>query len=166
SIESGPGVQMMTRDRAAETTAALLARMNLGPGEWSRLLQASPTDLLAVQAQFTFIAPDQTVRPRGSRPGPIGFSPVVDGVALPQHPFDPGAPAVSRAKPLMVGWNEDEYTFFAWQQRDTSGFGLDLAGLRAKLEPRFGADTSRIIDTYRQSRPPASPTDIFVEVSS
>jgi len=90
----------------------------------------------------------------------------VDGVVLPHHPFDPTAPAISRDKPLMVGWNEDEYTFFAWQRRDTSGFGVDLEGLRAKLEPRFGADTVRIIDAYRTSRPTASPTDIFVAVSS
>jgi len=66
----------------------------------------------------------------------------------------------------MVGWNEDEYNFFAWQRRDTSGYGLDLAALRAKLEPRFGDDTPRIVDTYRKSRPSASPTDIFVEIQS
>jgi para-nitrobenzyl esterase len=64
---------------------------------------------------------------------------VVDGVALPQHPFDPAAPAISRDKPLMVGWNEDEYTFFAWQRRDASGFGIDFDALREKLAPRFGA---------------------------
>jgi para-nitrobenzyl esterase len=66
----------------------------------------------------------------------------------------------------MVGWNEDEYTFFAWQRRDTSGFGLDLDGLRARLAPRFGADTARIVETYRASRPSASPTDIYVAVES
>ena len=94
-----------------------------------------------------------------------GFGPVVDGVTLPQHPFDPTAPAISRDKPLIVGWNEDEYNFFAWQRQDTSGYGVDLAGLRAKLAPRFGADTARIVDTYRKSRPSASPTDIFVAVN-
>jgi para-nitrobenzyl esterase len=66
----------------------------------------------------------------------------------------------------MVGWNEDEFTFFAWQRRDTSAFGLDLDGLPGKLAPRFGADTARIVDTYRASRPSASPTDIYVEVQS
>ena len=32
--------------------------------------------------------------------------------------------------------------------------------------PRFGADTARIVDTYRASRPSASATDIFVQVQS
>ena len=54
---------------------------------------------------------------------------MVDGVVLPHHPFDPTAPAISQNKPLMVGWNEDEYTFFAWERGDTSAFELDFAGL-------------------------------------
>jgi para-nitrobenzyl esterase len=156
----------MSREAAAETTSRLLREMNLAPSEWRRLLEASTTDLLELQGRFPFVPPDQTVRPRGRGPEITGFSPVVDGVTLPHHPFDPAAPAISRDKPLLVGWNEDEYTFFAWQQRDTSGFGLDLAGLRAKLEPRFGADTARIVETYRRSRPSASPTDIYVAVES
>jgi para-nitrobenzyl esterase len=166
SIESGPGVHMMTREAAAETTARLLTQMKLAPGEWRRLLEASAADLLAQQVEFPPVPPDQTVRPPASRPAPIGFSPVVDGAVLPNHPFDPTAPAVSREKPLIVGWNEDEYNFFAWQRRDASGYGVDFDGLRAKLAPQFGADTARIVETYRQSRPSASPTEIFVAVRS
>jgi para-nitrobenzyl esterase len=167
SIESGPGVHMMTRETAAETTARLLALAKLAPSEWKRLLDLSTADLLALQGQFRAVAPDQTVRPvRRGGPPPIGFSPVVDGDALPRHPFDPTAPPISRDKPLMVGWNEDEYNFFAWQSKDVSGYGVDFDGLRTKLEPQFGADTARIVETYRRSRPSASPTDIFVAVRS
>jgi para-nitrobenzyl esterase len=167
SIESGPGVRMMARETAAETTARVLAEMKLAPREWRRLLELGTDELLALQAKFPSVAPDQTVRPHGAaRPAPIGFSPVVDGVALPHHPFDPDAATISRDKPLMVGWNEDEYMFFASQQKDTSWVGIDLDGLRAKLEPRFGADTARIVDIYRQSRPAASPSDIYVAIQS
>ena len=169
SIESGPGVRMTTRESAAATTAQLLKQMNLAPSEWRRLLEVSAADLLAQQVRTPGVPPYQ--RPSGSTAGagsaaPGGYGPVVDGKALPQHPFDPTAPAISRDKPLIVGWNEDEYTFFAMYAKDTSGFGLDQAGLRAKLEPRFGTDTARIIETYQKSRPSASPTDIFVEVQS
>jgi para-nitrobenzyl esterase len=169
SIESGPGIHMTTRAIAGETTALLLQRANLDRSSWRRLLELGTPDLLSLQTQWPPVPPDQTLRPRpdGRRPPAAGgFGPVVDGVTLPQHPFDPTAPAISRDKPLIVGWNEDEYNFFAWQRRDPSGYGVDLDGLRAKLEPRFGADTARIIDTYRKSRPTASPTDIFVDVES
>jgi len=169
SIESGPGIHMTTREIAGGTTAALLKRANLDRSQWRKLLELSAADLLTLQTQWPPVPPDQTLRPRpdGSRPPAAGgFGPVVDGTTLPNHPFDPTAPAISRDKPLIVGWNEDEYNFFAWQRRDASGYGVDLDGLRAKLEPRFGSDTARIVDTYRKSRPTASPTDIFVDVQS
>ena len=169
SIESGPGVHMTTREVASETTALLLKKANLGRNDWRKLLDLSAAELLALQTQWPPVPPDQTMRPRpdpNRPPGAGGFGPVVDGVTLPNHPFDPTAPAISRDKPLIVGWNEDEYNFFAWQRKDTSGYGLDLAGLRAKLEPRFGPDTARIVETFQKSRPSASPTDIFVAVQS
>ena len=173
SIESGPGVRMMSRDAAAQTTALVLSRMGIERSQWRRLLDVSAADLLAVQTQLPPVPPDQTARPRNRErpngngsPARAGFSPVVDGVALAHHPFDPAAPAVSRDKPLMVGWNEDEYTFFAWQRRDASAFGIDFDGLRARLAPRFGDDTARIVETYRASRPSASPTDIHVQIQS
>ena len=172
SIESGPGVRMTTRDVAVETTRLLLQSLNIAPNNWRRLLDVSAADLLAQQVRTPNVPPSQPRPGPSSRraadrsPSPGGYGPVVDGVALPQHPFDPSAPAVSRAKPLLVGWNEDEYTFFAWERKDTSGFGIDLAALHTKLEPRFGTETGRIVDTYQRSRPNASPTDIFVEVQS
>ena len=173
SVESGPGVTMLTRDIAAETTALVLSRMGLARSQWRRLLEVRAAELLALQVQLPPVPPDRTERPRNrarpteARPASgAGFGPVVDGGALPHHPFDPTAPTSSRDKPLMVGWNEDEYTFFAWQRRDASGFGIDFDALREKLVPRFGADTARIVDTYRASRPSASATDIFVQVQS
>jgi para-nitrobenzyl esterase len=167
SIESGPGVLMTTREDAAANTARLLAAMRLARGEWRRLLAASAADLLALQTRLARTPAGPPRRTRGIGPASPGtFAPVVDGVVLPHHPFHPAAPAVSRDKPLMVGWNEDEYTFFAWASKDASGFGLDLDGLRAKLAPRFGADTARIVEGYRRSRPSATPTDIYVAVET
>jgi para-nitrobenzyl esterase len=91
---------------------------------------------------------------------------VVDGHILPSHPFDPTAPSISSHKSLMVGWNEDEYTFFAWQRGDVSAFKLDFAELPGKLELQLGADAQRIVDTYRQTMPDASAPEIFVAISS
>jgi para-nitrobenzyl esterase len=85
---------------------------------------------------------------------------------LPRHPFESGAPAISRDKPLIVGWNEDEYTYVAYANKDTSGFSLDDAGLRAKLEQQFGSDAPRIVEAYRKSRPSASTAELYVEIES
>lgn len=168
SIESGPGVRMSTREMAARTTAMVLAELGLASSEWRRLLDVPAADLLRVQARIPGVPPNRarSAADDADGPPPSGFGPVVDGIALPAHPFDPTAPAVSRSKPLMVGWNEDEYTFFAWERRDTSFLDLDFASLTSRLEPDYGADASRIVETYRRSRPGASAPEIFVAVSS
>ncbi len=128
SIESGPGVRMTPKETAAETTAMLLKELNISPKDWRKLLEVPAADLLSIQAKLPFVAPflekNNKKSPMQGNAG--GFGPVVDGLALPYHPFDPTAPEISRNKPLLVGWNEDEYTFFAWERKDTESFKLDF----------------------------------------
>jgi para-nitrobenzyl esterase len=164
SIESGPGVRMQTRASAAQTTAWVLKELNIGPKEWRKLLDVTAADLLRVQFSLPFVPPFQKKDKPGAIPG--GFGPMVDGVVLPIHPFDPTAPAISANKPLMTGWNEDEYTFFAWERKDTSAFSLDFASLEVKLAEQYESDAPRIVETYRKAMPGASAPEIFVAISS
>jgi para-nitrobenzyl esterase len=62
--------------------------------------------------------------------------------------------------------NEDEYAFFAMISSDKSVFKVDFEGLPAKLQPQFGEDTQKIIDTYRKTRPTASAVDIYIAAQS
>lgn len=66
----------------------------------------------------------------------------------------------------MVGWNEDEYAFFAWERRETDFVKYDFEALHKKFEPAYGANTKKIIDTYQKARPSASPADIYIAISS
>lgn len=169
SIESGPGVRMLTPDLAARTTAWLLRELEIAPADWRKLLSVPASEFLRLQSEIPMVPPSRRVTRANANTddtGPAGFGPVVDGVYLPTHPFDPTAPAISRDKPLMVGWNEDEYTFFAWQRGDISAFNLDWAGLEEKLTAQHGDDTPQILEAYRAAMPDASPTDIFVAIGS
>ncbi|MDB5239884.1 MAG: carboxylesterase, partial [Spirosoma sp.] len=168
SIESGPGVRMTPKETAAETTALLLKELNIAPKDWRKLLDVPAADLLSMQGKLPSVAPFQgkNIKQGLTQRRVGGFSPVVDGKVLPHHPFDPTAPAISRNKPLLVGWNEDEFTFFAWERKDTEFAKLDFEGLQKRLEPQFGEDTPKIIDTYRKARPEATAPDIYIAVSS
>lgn len=161
SIESGPGVRMTPKETAALTTAMVLKQLNIDPKDWRKLLDVPAADLLALQSKLPPVPPNSG---KNSRPG--GFGPVVDGSVLPNHPFEPTAPKISQNKPLMAGWNEDEIAFFLWQGHDTSFATLDFASLQTRLEPQYGADTKKIVDTYRKSRPNATAPDIFIAISS
>ncbi len=167
SIESGPGVRMYTPELAVQTTAQVLKALAIAPQDWQKLLDLPASTLLEVQSQFRPVPPHQKRR-RGriTEPSQGGFGPVVDGHTLPNHPFDPTAPAISSHKPLMVGWNEDEYTFFAWERGDPNVLKLDFADLPEKLELQLGADAPQVVATYRQTMPDASAPDIFVAISS
>jgi para-nitrobenzyl esterase len=126
----------------------LLKELNIPKKDWSKLLEIPAGDLLKLQGKLRSLAP------------------VVDGYALPGHPFDPVAPQISKDKPLLVGWNEDEFTFFGMMSNDKSIFSVDFNGLSAKLQPQFGDDTQKIMDTYRKTRPDATAADILVAIMS
>ena len=170
SIESGPGVHMIPKEAASEMTAITLRELNVAPKDWKKLLEIPAADLLTIQLNIsTLMAQSEYVKKKGA----VGFvansfQPVVDGVALPHHPFDPTAPEISKTKPLMTGWNEDEYTFFAMSFGDTNALKSDFtfAALQTKLETQFGSNTKKIIDTYRQTMPNASASNIWVAIES
>src|SRR5664279_437500 len=169
SIESGPGVHMIPKEAAAEMTAITLRELNVAPKDWKKLLEIPVADLLNIQLKMpALMAQSEYVKKNGA----VGFvanafQPVVDGVALPHHPFDPTAPDISKNKPLMVGWNEDEYTFFAMAFQDTAALktGFTFEALQTKLKTQFGNNTKKIIDTYRHNMPNASASDIWVAIT-
>lgn len=80
------------------------------------------------------------------RPG--GFGPIVDGSVLPRHPFDPDAPAISKTKPLIVGYNRDETTFFL--QREPAVFALTEDALKERLAKELEGKAETVYATYRK----------------
>jgi para-nitrobenzyl esterase len=171
SIESGPGVMMTPVENAVKTAELLLKSLNISTKDWKKLLDLSAEKLFSVQSELMTSGRSKPVIPpifRGIGASDIGgFSPVVDKVILPGHPFSPSAPSFSSNKPLIIGWNEDEYTFFAMSSGDVRGYLLtDFDALHKMIEPKFGSDTAKIIDTYRTTRPVATPSAIYNEIMS
>ena len=107
SIESGPGVHMIPKEAASEMTAIALRELNITPASWKKLLEIPAADLLSIQMKMPALMGQSEYVKKNGAVGfvPNSFQPVVDGVALPHHPFDPTAPDISKNKPLMTGWN-------------------------------------------------------------
>jgi len=170
SIESGPGIRMMPSEAAAETTLMLLKHLELDRSQWRKLLELPLETLVAAQASLGQNRGSGPLTMSGGRMGmsgnrrPGGFGPVVDGTVLPRHPFDPDAPGVSKNKPLIVGYNRDETLFFL--QRDPEVFNLTEETLRGRLGKELGTNAETVYGTYRKTRPDASPTDLYIAVTS
>jgi para-nitrobenzyl esterase len=161
SIESGATLRLRAKDAATETTLAVLGKLGLDKSRARELLKVPAEQLLELQRTGA--------RPSGGAVPPISgasiaFSPVVDGHHIPAHPFDPTAPVSAVKIPILVGTNKDETIFF---MRGTPAlFSLDDAGLQKALEPSLRDKTARVLEVYRKTRPGASPTDLYVAITT
>jgi len=171
SVESGPGIRMMPREAAAETTLMTLKQLGIEKNEWRKILDVPAEKLVEAHGSLgrsgggpLGMNGGRKGMGGGSRPG--GFGPVVDGVVLPRHPFDPDAPAISKDKPLLVGYNRDETVFFFNQQRNAEVFNLTEAALKERLAKEFEGNAEAIFETYHKSRPDASPSDLYIAITT
>ncbi|MFG3450015.1 carboxylesterase/lipase family protein [Stenotrophomonas sp. NPDC047960] len=89
------------------------------------------------------------------------FGPVVDGGALPAHPFWPQAPQQSAGIPMVIGNTHDETRAFLGH--DPANFALTWDTLPAKLEKEQFVDLlpSAVIAEYRRLYPQYTPSEVF-----
>jgi para-nitrobenzyl esterase len=81
----------------------------------------------------------------------VEFAPSVDDSAIPRHPFDPDAPAISADVPVIVSTALDDACY-----RSTD-FDLDEAGLRNEVTKIAPGRSDAIVAAYRRAFPSASP---------
>jgi para-nitrobenzyl esterase len=152
SIQSGPFLRALPRDRATETARQVLKALDIAPSQAHRLAEVPVAALLALQ-----LGDKAAGRP------PIGdFAPVVDGTYLPRHPFDPGPAAFSADIPLIIGTNQDEATFFLMDE--PAVFRMDDAALTARVRSELGSRADAVLAAFRASRPTATPPELFVAI--
>jgi para-nitrobenzyl esterase len=166
SIESGPGIELILAEVAARTTRSLLKFLDISPKNWKKLLEIPAQKLLEAQENLPTEGGGLSGGFRGIGGSGLGsFGAVRDGVVLPDHPFEPAVPEISRFKPLLVGWNEDEYIFFA-MYGDKEVFALTENELKRRLEKDFGDHAGTILETYLETRLKSTPGEIYIAIRS
>ena len=153
-IESGATIKLVERDQAARVARELAATLGLGSPSL-RDLQGVPLDRL-MRAYFA------TVRSMNVDQMTMGFSPTVDGTAVPRHPFHPTASDVSAGVPLLIGSTRTELTL----QTDAAAFSLDDVALRGRVQELVGAAADGIIEIYRKANPMAKPSELYFLIAS
>jgi para-nitrobenzyl esterase len=160
-IQSGPAVEMASREDAGATARAVLGALGLDERRVRELREIPAARLM--EAQGTVLKQLGLMFFANRRR--LGFNPVVDGRVLPTCPFEPVAPQISANIPLMIGTNKDEMTlFFGLDPRLDK---LDDAALRQRVGMfAGGADADRVLAAYRRARPDASPRDLFLAIAT
>lgn len=156
-VESGAVLRLTTSEDAIHFTDLLLKELGLN-AQRARELQNVPVGrLLAANAA---VLQKTTLR----EPGMTSGSPMVDGKALPSHPWDPAAPALSANIPLLIGWAHTEETLY--DRPTPEKLALDEAGLKKRAAERLGGDPEAVIAAFRQAHPEASPWDLWILIAT
>ena len=156
-IESGAVLRLTTPEDASRATELLLAELALKRGQVRELQSVPMARLLAANAA---VAGKITLREPGMTPS----SPTIDGKALPNHPWDPAAPALSAGIPLLIGYARTEETLY--DRPTPEALALDEAGLKQRIAKRLGADADRVIDAFRKAHPEATPWDLNILIAT
>ena len=157
-IESGPGVRMNALDHATKVADLLLTELGIRADRIADIQTIPLERILAAQG-----AVNRKLGP--FIPGMIqGFSPVVDGVSLPQNPFDPAAPEVSADVPLLIGFNRTELTLFA--AGTPSLFSLDETGLEQRVKSLLHDHAEEALSAFRTDYPQENPSGLYFLIAT
>jgi para-nitrobenzyl esterase len=160
-IQSGPGISMADKSKAAELAERALAALGISKADVHKVQTVNYRQLIDAAAG---------AQRRDDR---RSLSPVVDGRALPSDPFSPAAPEVSRNIPLMIGTTKDEGTLFL--SADPRFLDMTAEQARAHIVGMVGADRGdaafRLYQTLRPADPPtywvtAALTDRMMRMDS
>ncbi len=139
AIQSGSLLRSRPRDQGALIADKLLKQLGLSAKAMGAL-QALPWERI-LEAQAAVSAADPT----------IDFSPVLDGEIIPQHPFDPTAPACSADVPVIISSALEDAAL------RLVNFGMTEAELAEAAEKNSRGFGARIVELYRDHYPNKSP---------
>ncbi len=157
-VQSGAAIRLRERDRAAKLSDAVLQSLGLTRYDLGKLQSLPMAQLLA--------AVDPAQKAIGPAPLPLfdryPFGPVVDGSIVPNHPFDPTAPAVSADIPLLIGDMKDEMASFLARDDKVWHRTLTEQEMRDRVAAVAGAETDRVVETYRRLYPGMNPAERLI----
>ncbi|MAP94258.1 MAG: carboxylesterase, partial [Ponticaulis sp.] len=148
-VQSGPWLQFITKERASEAAAKVVAELGLTKDTIDQIKTM----------------PMEQIRTAAAKAGAAG-GPVLDGRSILANAFEAGTVSPGADVPMMIGWNRTENTLFAGAQ-NTALFDLswsDLPGELGKALPNL--DVDEVIATYRAEDPNADAADIYFEATS
>jgi para-nitrobenzyl esterase len=151
SIESG-GPTRTTRGQALELAERTIKSLGLMKTDARKILDLPVEQLLAAQMQ------------NGGATAGGSYGAFIDGEILPEALFASHAPLVSAKKPMIVGTCKDETAFF--YDKEPAVFSMTEAQMRERMAQLVGAQSGDWIAAFRRSRPDASPTDLFIAMTT
>lgn len=146
--------------------AAVAKEAGLSAGELDKLQSLPWKDFYAIAAK----AQQAIAKQAGPGGGMMrGFSPVVDGKILPQHPYDPEAAPTAADVPMIISSVQNEQSM-SWADSSLESMTIDQVADRLKeragFGPGFGDKSKEVVDSYAKAFPGRKPVEIWSLASS
>jgi para-nitrobenzyl esterase len=156
-VESGSTLRSGSMEASERRAAAVLEELGISKGQLDKLHSLPASDLQRVQP-----AVEKRLAPGGARSGG-GWGPVMDGKIIPAHPFDPGAPAISAAVPMLIGTCLNEMVNGTDNpERET----LTSEEVLKRVTARYSEKANDIVQAYRKEYPHESPFGLWAAISA
>jgi para-nitrobenzyl esterase len=154
-VQSGSALRSGSPESAARMAAAVLDELGITKAQLDKLQSLPTSALQAVQSAAQ--------RRLTSAGGLGGWGPILDGKAIPAHPFDSGAPAVSADVPMLIGTCLNEMVNGTDNpERET----LSDSELLKRVTGRYKDKANDIIAAYRKEYPKESSFGLWAAISA
>ena len=157
-VQSGSTLTTMTSEWSRRIGVAILDELRLNASQIDSLANVPYEHLLAAgNAAVAKVKAESAAT--GAASGLLfGWSPTVDGVVLPRHPFSPDAPEQSREIPMMVGTTFTEFAASAYvpQMRN-----LPEDKVMEMVRQTYGDSTDQFVEAYKKAYPNYKPADLI-----
>jgi para-nitrobenzyl esterase len=152
AVLSGSHLRVLTPDVSERLARGVLAEAGIAAADVRKLHDLTTAHLLnaGIAAQRALA--------KGAKPGTApNWGPVADGTVVPDHPFDPGAPAQASGIPMLIG---NTYVEFGSGMNNPAAHLMTREELRTRLAPTLGVKTGDVIAAYERVFPGAKPFEI------
>jgi para-nitrobenzyl esterase len=157
-VQSGSMLRAGTHEKSQRMAAAVLDQLGLSPAQADELQSVPYQKLIeagvaAVRKLVPAGLPD--MRRIAER---LGWTPIVDERILPQHPFDPEAPAISANVPMLIGTVLNEFMTALNHPEHES---MSNEEVNKRVGDMYGEKSAAVIAAFRRAHPEARPFDIY-----
>jgi para-nitrobenzyl esterase len=166
-VLSGAALQMGDREYSEKLGAYVLKEAGLEPSQIDALQAMDWQEYYAVATRATRRLQEEGGGPAAGLRG--GFSPVVDGSVLPQHPYYPDPAPTAAEVPMMICSTFHEISpgaFDAARQSITLEGVIEQVKERAGFRAGYGDDARKVVEAYARAFPGRKPVEIWALVSS
>ncbi len=166
-VLSGASARAGDRELSRKLGAQILKEAGLAPADIGKLQQMPWKDYYAAATRAQqALAKEMAAAGGGIR---TGFSPVVDGTVLPQHPYYPDAAPTAAQVPMIICSTFHEQSP-SWTDAALENVTLEQVVEQLKRRAGFGAGfgdrAQKVVDAYAKAFPGKKPVEIWALASS